>query len=77
MEEDQIVALWDVFLEFIPEKNRDQAANQYVDFLMSHHIDVDSLEELQGCDQYLDDAIEAAVEEHRDTDVDPWDEEED
>lgn len=76
MEEDQIVALWDLFLEFIPEKNKDQAANQYVEFLMRHHIDVETLEELHGCDQYLDDAIEIVAKENRDTDEDPWEEEE-
>lgn len=76
MEEDQIVALWDIFLEFIPEKNREQAATQYVDFLMSQHIDIDILESLQGCDQYLDDAIEAEAKEYNDADEDAWDGEE-
>lgn len=71
MEEDQIVAIWDLFLDFIPEKSRELAASQYVDFLLTH-VDIETLDDLHGCDEYLDTAIEEAREEN-----DRFDDEED
>lgn len=71
MEEDLIVAIWDMFLDFIPEKNRDQAANQYIN-LITKHIEVEMLEDLQGCDEYLDNAIDEVMEELVNNDDEDW-----
>lgn len=63
MEDTQIMEIWDLFLEHIPEKNRDIVATQYVEYLVNQDIELDVLESLIGNDDYLDDAIEEALEE--------------
>jgi len=65
MEEDLIIEIWDVFKEYVPEKNREVAANQYVDFLLGKDVDISVLEALTGFDQHLDEAIELVVGEHK------------
>lgn len=59
MEEALIMELWDLFREYIPEKNREMAANQYVDFLLGKDISVEDLSAYTGYDPHLDDAIKA------------------
>ena len=61
MEENDIIEVWDTFKEYIPEKNKDVAANQYVDFLLGKDFDASTLEGFIGYDAHLDDAIEAVV----------------
>jgi hypothetical protein len=61
MEENYIIEIWDVLLEFIPEKNRDQAATQYIEYLLTNHVDIDDLQEVTGNDDHLDTAIEEAA----------------
>ena len=63
MEDTQVMEIWDLFLEHIPEKNRDIVATQYIEYLINHDIELDVLESLIGNDDYLDDAIEEALEE--------------
>ena len=65
MEESEIIEVWDTFKEYIPEKHKDTAANQYVDFLLGKDFDADSLEGYIGYDSHLDDAIKAVVAEER------------
>lgn len=76
MEEDLIIEMWDVFKEYIPEKNRETAANHYVDFLVGKDVDVNVLEGLMGYDTHLDQAIEMVIEENSeesfDEDGDVW-----
>ena len=74
MDENLIPTLWDLFREYIPEKSREMAANQYVDFL-ANEFDVDVLEGFMGYDPHLDDAIEALVKENSGWDDDEEDEE--
>ena len=69
MDENLIVAMWDLFREYIPEKNREMAANQYVDFL-ANEFDVDVLEGFMGYDPHLDDAIKVLVDENKGWDDD-------
>jgi hypothetical protein len=79
MEEHLIMTVWDMFREYIPEKNREMAANQYVDFLLGNDISVDTLNSYTGYDPHLDDAIKAVTEEESDIDEDDgygYDEEE-
>jgi hypothetical protein len=63
MDENLVITLWDVFREYIPEKNREMAANQYVDFLLGNDIDADTLSGFMGYDPHLDDAIKTVVDE--------------
>jgi hypothetical protein len=76
MEESLIIEVWDIFKEYIPEKNRDSAADHYVDFLVGKNdVDVSVLEGLTGYDPSLDRAIELVVEENmeEDDEANDWD----
>ena len=71
MEQDLIIEIWDVFKEYISDKNKETAANHFVDFLTGKDVDVDTLKSLVGYDAALDDAIELIVgEEEQDDDFD-------
>jgi hypothetical protein len=72
MEESLIMEVWDTFREYIPDKNKEMAANQYVDFLLGKDVDTSVLEGLMGYDPYLDDAIKAVIDETKE-----WEESED
>jgi len=63
MDEHLIMTIWDMFREYIPEKNREMAANQYVDFLLGNDIDVDTLQSYTGYDPHLDEAIKSVTDE--------------
>jgi DUF1680 family protein len=63
MEESLIMEVWDTFREYIPDKNKEMAANQYVDFLLGKDVDTSVLEGLMGYDPHLDDAIKAVIDE--------------
>lgn len=70
MEEDQIIGVWDTFKDYIPEKNRETAANHFVDFLVGLDVELSVLESVMGYDPHLDDAIQLVVEENSDVDPD-------
>ena len=75
MDENLIMVVWDMFREYIPEKNRDMAANQYVDFLLGHDIDVETLNANTGYDNHLDEAIKTASADELEDDDDEYNEE--
>lgn len=80
MEEDLIIEIWDVFKEYISDKNKETAANHFVDFLTGKDVDISVLKGLVGYDSHLDDAIELVVgeeEEEEEYDEDSWDYNED
>lgn len=64
MDESQIIEVWDVFKEYVPDKNKETAANHYVDFLLGKDVELSVLEGLLGYDRYLDDAIELVLEDN-------------
>jgi hypothetical protein len=64
MEEQLIFEIWDTFRDHIPEKGRETAADQFVEFLLGKDVDVETLEGLLGYDPSLDAAIELVLEEH-------------
>jgi hypothetical protein len=70
MEEDLIIEVWDVFREYISDKNKEVAANQYVDFLLGKDVELSTLEGLMGYDTHLDNAIELIINEERE-EIDP------
>lgn len=63
MEESQIIEVWDVFKEYVSDKNKETAANHYVDFLLGKDVEVSVLEGLMGYDPHLDAAIELVIDE--------------
>jgi hypothetical protein len=76
MDEDLIIEVWDIFKEYVPEKNRNNAADHYVDFLLGKEVKVSVLEGLTGYDSALDQAIELVLEERmedEEQDSDDWD----
>ena len=68
MEENQIIGVWDTFKDYIPEKNRETAANHFVDFLIGQDVELSVLESVMGYDTHMDAAIELVVEEFKDED---------
>jgi hypothetical protein len=61
MEEDLIIEIWDVFKEYISDKNKETAANHFVDMLIGKDVESSVLKGLIGYDSYLDDAIQLAL----------------
>lgn len=76
MDESLIMEVWDTFKEYIPEKNKHTAAQQYVDFLLGKEITSETLEGYIGYDPHLDDAINEVVEHDDDRDHEADDDEE-
>lgn len=79
MDDQLIIEIWETFKDFIPEKTRDTAAIQFVDFLQSRDIDDDTLKSLLGYDSSLDNAVELIqIEEDQEEEFDEdWDYSED
>lgn len=63
MDESLIIEVWDTFREYIPEKHKDTAAAQYIDFLLGKDVELGIIEGLSGYDPHLDDAIKNVVDE--------------
>jgi hypothetical protein len=70
MEEDLIIEVWDTFREYVSDKNKEIAANQYIDFLVGKDVELSVLESLMGYDPYLDNAIQLVVDENKDEEDD-------
>lgn len=68
MEEDLIIGVWDTFKDYMPEKNRETAANHYVDFLVGQDVSVEVLESVMGFDPHLDLAIKLVLDEFNEID---------
>ena len=68
MEESLIIEIWDTFKEYIPDKNKELAAHQYVDYLLGKDIEVAALESFMSYDPHLDIAIKAVVDEEKEFD---------
>ena len=73
MEESLIIEIWDTFKDYVPEKNRETAAEQFVDFVISKDVEISTLESLLGYDPHLDSAITNVLEELNDEDDDEID----
>lgn len=74
MEEEQIMAIWDLFIEYIPEKNKEIVANQYIDYLLGNDVSLSTLQLYTGYNEYLDNAIELVTNEEVVEDEDYQDE---
>ncbi len=56
-----IIEIWDIFKEYVPEKMRETAATQFVDFLDNFGVSSGVLEGVLGYDPDLDRAIETIL----------------
>ena len=74
MDEDLIVEVWDIFREYIPDKNKETAANHYIDMLLGKDVDPETLKGLLGYDPNLDDAINLAIQDEVEDDAVEYDE---
>jgi hypothetical protein len=74
MEEDLIIEIWDVFKEYISDKNKETAANHFVDMLIGKDVELGVLKGLVGYDPHLDDAIELATQDEFEEDDESYDE---
>jgi hypothetical protein len=70
MEEDLIIEVWDTFREYVSDKNKEVAANQYIDFLIGKDVELSVLQGLMGYDTHLDNAIQLVVDENKDDEED-------
>ena len=70
MEEDLIIEIWDVFKEYVSDKNKETAANHFVDFLLGKDVELSVLQGLMGYDTHLDNAIQLVVDENKDEEDD-------
>jgi hypothetical protein len=68
MEEDLIIEVWDVFKEYISDKNKETAASHFVDMLIGKDVETSVLKSIMGYDAYLDDAITLATADEIDED---------
>jgi hypothetical protein len=66
MKEAIITDIWTVLVEHITERQRKNAAVEYVNVLQDHGIKETMLESLIGIDPYLDFALEAVIEDEDD-----------
>jgi len=71
MEANMIADIWGVLSEKIAEKDKAEAAQEYVNTLLDYDIPESTLEGMMGIDTYLDAALEYVLEDE------PTDEEED
>lgn len=63
MDETLIIETWDTFKDYISEKNRETAANHFVDFLLGRDVELSTLESVTGYDPHLDNAIQLVLDE--------------
>jgi hypothetical protein len=62
MNQDLLADVWNVLGERIPEKDKQDAASEFVNLLLDYDITETTLEGMLGIDTYLDTAIEYALE---------------
>jgi len=77
MKEDLIADIWTLIVEHLPEKQKKDVAADFVNTLLDYGIKESTLQSLMGVDDYLDDAIEYAIDgEEIEEDEDYYDDEE-
>ena len=81
MKEDMIADLWTAVAEHLPEKQKKDAAAEFINVLLDYNIKDSMLESLHGVDSYLDQAIDYAIDgegiDSDEEDYDNYDEDED
>jgi hypothetical protein len=61
MKEDIIADVWTTIVEYVPEKQRQHAATDFVNVFMDYGVKETVLENLLGIDPYLDDALNYVI----------------
>lgn len=64
--------IWNVLSDKIPEKEKADAAQEYINTLLDYDIPESTLEGMLGIDTYLDAALEYALDDESEDDVDDW-----
>jgi hypothetical protein len=82
MKEDMLADLWTAVAEHLPEKQKKDAAAEFINVLLDYNIKDSMLESLHGVDSYLDQAIDYAIDgedidNDEEEDYDNYDEDED
>ena len=72
MNQDLLADIWNMLGERIPEKDKQDAATEFVNTLLDYDIAESTLEGMLGIDTYLDTAIEYAIEDEP-GEHDEWD----
>ena len=70
MNQDLLADIWNVMSEHIPEKEKNEAAQEYITTLLDYGVSENVLEGMLGIDTYLDGAIEYAINDEPFDDVD-------
>lgn len=65
---DLVIALWGVLDSYTPQKQKGQAAEQFVTVLEEFGFDIVDLDELQGISRYVDKAINEIYDVQEETD---------
>ena len=73
MKEDLIADIWTLVIEHIPEKHRSDVAADFVNTLLDYGIKESSLQSLMGIDEYLDGAIDYAIDDEEIEEEDSYD----
>mgnify|MGYP001044105092 CR=1 FL=1 len=63
MKADLIADIWNLVVEHISEKKRDEVAGEFINTLLDYGIEESILESLMGVDPHLDQAIDYAIDE--------------
>lgn len=58
MNDELIIEIWSIFKEFVPNKNRKEMAETFLQTLIDYNIDIENMDDLHGQDAYLDKAFE-------------------
>ena len=77
MKEDLIADIWTLVIEHIPEKHRSDVAADFVNTLLDYGIKESTLQSLMGIDEYLDGAIDYAIDDEEIEEEDNYDYNED
>jgi len=74
MEANMIADIWSVLSEKIAEKDKQEAAQEYVNTLLDYDIPESTLEGMMGIDTYLDTALEYVLDDEQQItdDEDDW-----
>jgi hypothetical protein len=77
MEAEMLLEAWQKLIEYVPAKDKVDAARSYVALIDDYNLDEASLQELKDNDTYLEAAIQDYYDELEDEEDQDWDSQED
>jgi len=57
MNDELFLEIWSLFLPFVPEKEREVIARQFIETFENCGQDIDQFEEIHGADRYIDEVL--------------------